>query len=87
MRKPVGKWDARFFRLDNKPFYGCVNLKLEWFDSALSFDTAIHWCCYSFGEMNLTPTEELKYFSTNDTGISIIHSSILEGLVKNGIIV
>ena len=46
---------------DPLDFYGCVNAQGEWFDSSDSFAIALHWCCYSAGEFDLTNEQELEW--------------------------
>ena len=72
----------------NEPFnfYGCVDAEGNWFDSSESFEIAVHWCCYSAGEFELT--NEIEWMSTEGVklGYSVIHSSMLEKMYEKGLI-
>jgi hypothetical protein len=65
-------------------FYGCVAPDGRWFDSAISFSTAIHFCCYDAGELDLTTTQEMEWMETKGKakGYSIIHSFMLERMYE-----
>ena len=65
-------------------FYGCVAPDGTWFDSAIGFSTAIHWCAYNAGEFELSPAQELEWMATKgrELGYSIIHSSMLERMYE-----
>jgi len=65
-------------------FYGCVAPDGRWFDSAMSFSTAIHFCCYDAGEFDLTTTQEMEWMETKgeELGYSIIHSFMLERMYE-----
>lgn len=82
-------WNQKFKSHKEQPFYGCINSKGEWFDSSELFATAVHWCAmYYGGKYNLTTEEELLWMDSEgqEHGLSILHSSMLERLVKAGII-
>lgn len=68
----------------DKCFYGCVAPDGTWFDSAVFFETAVHWCAYAAGEFQLSPEQEMEWMSTKgkDLGYSIIHSSMLERMYE-----
>ena len=72
----------------NEPFnfYGCVDAEGNWFDSSESFEIAVHWCCYSAGEFELT--NEIEWMSTEGVklGYSVIHSSMIEKMYEKGLI-
>jgi hypothetical protein len=65
-------------------FYGCVAPDGTWFDSAIRFEIAVHWCAYAAGEFELSPEQEMEWMSTKgrDLGYSIIHSSMLERMYE-----
>ena len=69
-------------------FYGCVAPDGTWFDSAIDFHTAIHWCACDAGEFNLSPTEEMDWMETTGSrlGLSIIHSKMLEQMYEKGLL-
>jgi peptide methionine sulfoxide reductase MsrB len=80
---------AEFNRYKNHTnFYGCVNAEGEWFDSSENFDTAIHWCCYCAGEMDLSVQEEQDWMATEglERGYSIVHSTLLRRMYEAGLI-
>lgn len=69
-------------------FYGCVNAEGYWFDSALLFETAVHWCCAENGKYDLTTEQELRWM--DDVGIklglSVIHGTIIKRMYEAGLI-
>jgi len=70
-------------------FYGCVDKDGVWFDSAESFDLAVHWCCYSVGwQCDLTNEEEIQWM--NDEGVkrgySVIHGTMIKKMYEQGLI-
>lgn len=69
-------------------FYGCVNAQGEWFDSSDSFEIAVHWCCYSAGEYDLTNEGEIKWMVTEGVkrGYSIIHGTMIKQMYEKGLI-
>ena len=69
-------------------FYGCVAPDGTWFDSALLFSTAVHWCCMHAGLDALSPADEMEWMDNSDLthGYSIIQSSLLERMYMEGII-
>jgi hypothetical protein len=69
-------------------FYGCVAHDGTWFDSANSFDNAVHWCACDAGEHNLSPEQEKHWMETKGRrlGLSIIHSKMLEQMYEKGLI-
>ena len=83
------EFNTRFRNIrDTEPFnfYGCVDADGSWFDSSESFETAVHWCCYSAGEFDLT--NEIEWMSTEGVkrGYSVIHSSMLKQMYEKGLI-
>lgn len=87
------QWEAirtRFYSGIDSPngFYGCVNKEGEWFDSSLSFELAVHWCCCSAGCMSMTSEQELAWMRDEGIkrGYSVIHSSLLEKMANAGLI-
>lgn len=91
-------WEQfRKFRgsLENEPdnFYGCLMPEdggvFVWFDSSLSFDIAVHWCCYACGEFELTPEQEIEWMNTEGRkhGISIVHGETIKRMYEFGLIV
>jgi hypothetical protein len=81
-------WDEfnRFHGSEN--FYGCVDPDGTWFDSAESFEAALHWCCMWAGEYELDTVEELRWMRTEGLkrGYSIIHSTMLRKMYEVGLI-
>lgn len=73
---------------DPLDFYGCVNAEGEWFDSSASFSIAVHWCCYSAGEFELTNEGEMQWMTTEGRkrGYSIIHGTMLKQMYEKGLI-
>lgn len=83
------EFNTRFRNIrDIEPFnfYGCVDAEGNWFDSSESFEIAVHWCCYSAGEFDLT--NEIEWMSTEGVkrGYSVIHSSMLKQMYEKGLI-
>ena len=79
-------WNARFS--GDKDFYGCVGPDGMWFDSAESFEAAVHWCCMWAGEYGLDTVEELRWMSEGGfhKGYSVIHSSMLRKMYEAGLL-
>ena len=81
-------WDKfnRFHGSEN--FYGCVDPDGMWFDSAKSFEAAVHWCCMYAGEYELDTVEELRWMRIEGLkrGYSIIHSTMLRKMYEAGLI-
>ena len=73
---------------DALDFYGCVDKDGMWFDSAASFDIAVHFCCYYAGQYELSTEEELKWMDTEGTkrGYSIIHGTMIKQMYEKGLI-
>jgi hypothetical protein len=73
---------------DPLDFYGCVNSAGEWFDSSRSFDIAVHWCCYSAGQFELTNEDEIRWMTNegHKLGYSIIHATLLKQMYEKGLI-
>ena len=69
-------------------FYGCVAPDGTWFDSAMFFTTAVHWCAEHAGQSNLTPAQELDWMDISDLthGYSVIHSTLLQRMYEKGLI-
>ena len=69
-------------------FYGCVAPDGTWFDSALLFTTAVHWCCMQAGIYNLSTEQELRWMDDSDLthGYSIIHSTMLKQMFDKGLL-
>lgn len=69
-------------------FYGCVDKDGMWFDSAASFDIAVHFCCYSAGEYDLTNEGEIQWMATEgrNRGYSIIHGTMIKQMYEKGLI-
>jgi hypothetical protein len=65
-------------------FYGCVAPDGTWFDSAIRFSVALHWCAYDAGEFELSPEQEMEWMETMGSrlGYSIIHNSMLERMYE-----
>ena len=73
---------------DPLDFYGCVNAEGEWFDSSMDFTIAVHWCCYSAGEYDLTNEGEVRWMTEegHKLGYSIIHGAMLKQMYEKGLI-
>lgn len=73
---------------DPLDFYGCVNAEGEWFDSSMDFTIAVHWCCYSANEFELSKEDETKWMQTEGRkrGYSIIHGKMLKQMYEKGLI-
>lgn len=69
-------------------FYGCVDANGEWFDSAVTFDIAVHWCCYWVGQYDLSNDGEIEWMNTEGRklGYSIIHGTMLKQMYEKGLI-
>lgn len=69
----------------HKAFWACVDKEGNWFDSAQSFEVAVHWCAMYFSpNSDREFDEEVKIME--EQGYSIIHSTFLETLAKAGLI-
>jgi hypothetical protein len=73
---------------DPDDFYGCVDADGVWFDSSVSFGTAVHWCCYYAGEFHMTDEQEMEWMNTEGRkrGYSIIHGSQIRKMHTAGLI-
>jgi len=85
------EFNTRFHPVRNEDpldFYGCVNAEGEWFDSSESFEIAVHWCCYSAGEYDLSNEGELQWMATEGRkhGYSIIHGTMIKQMYEKGLI-
>jgi hypothetical protein len=69
-------------------FFGCVDAAGEWFDSAFSFETAVHWCCMAGGEYDLSPEQEIAWMNDEGCkrGLSVIHGSQIKRMYEAGLI-
>ena len=69
-------------------FYGCVASDGTWFDSAVSFTIAVHFCCYAANEFDLSPAQEMQWMETKgkDLGYSVIHSTMLQQMFEKGLL-
>jgi hypothetical protein len=72
----------------SEDFYGCVDPEGNWFDSAESFEAALHWCCMCAGEYELDTVEELRWMADEGLkrGYSIIHSTMLRKMYEAGLL-
>lgn len=72
----------------DRPFWGCVSRDGYWFDSSERFEIAVHWCCYQFGQTDLTAEQEREWFETEGkaAGLSIIHSDMLKRMYEAGLL-
>lgn len=91
--KPLS-WDE-FRRYENRApganrddFYGCVAPNGEWFDSAASFDVAVHWCCCFMGRFDLTNAQEVEWMNDEGRklGYSVIHGTQIKRMYEAGLI-
>jgi len=73
---------------DKLDFYGCVDAEGKWFDSSDSFEIAIHFCCYSAGEFDLTNEGEIHWMRDegHKRGYSIIHGTMIKQMYEKGLI-
>jgi hypothetical protein len=80
-------WDE-FKRTFADTFYGCVAPDGLWFDSAVYFNIAVHWCACNAGEFDLSPKQEMEWMNTEGRalGYSIIHSTMLKQMYEKGLI-
>lgn len=78
----------RYLSPDNGAFWGCVDKDGTWFDSASLFETAIHWCCYYHGKIELSIEQEKNWFENEgkQLGLSIIHSEMLKQMYAKGML-
>ena len=69
-------------------FYGCVAPDGLWFDSGMTYVTAVTHCCYKEGVFDLGIAEEAEWMGTEGAklGYSIIHSSMLEKMYEKGLL-
>ena len=70
-------------------FYGCVDKNGDWFDSAASFDVAVHWCCCYAGRFDLLNDEDkLKWMNDEGRklGYSVIHGTQIKRMYEAGLI-
>ena len=74
-------------------FYGCVDKDGFWFDSSVSFATAIHWVSMHHGHHEFTTKEEIEFMAgeivdskRKGSECSIIHSSMLRKMYEAGLI-
>jgi len=70
-------------------FYGCVAPDGTWFDSALLFTTAVHWCACKAGQRgDMSTAQEMEWMDNSDTshGYSVIHSTLLKQMFEKGLI-
>ena len=69
-------------------FYGCVDKDGVWFDSAASFDVAVHFCCYEDGEFEFTNEQEIEWMNTEGVkrGYSVIHGTMIKQMYEKGLI-
>jgi len=85
------EFNTRFHPVRNEDpldFYGCVTAEGEWFDSSESFEIAVHWCCYSAGEYDLSNEGEIQWMATEGCkrGYSIIHGTMIKQMYEKGLI-
>ena len=82
------KYENMHSAKDPLDFYGCVNAQGEWFDSSDSFEIAVHWCCYSAGQYDLTNEGEVQWMATEGRarGYSIIHGTMIKQMYEKGLI-
>ena len=76
----------RMHSTDN--FYGCVGPDGKWFDSGMSYTTAVTHCCYYAGQFDLSVAEEAEWMATEGAklGYSVIHSSMIKKMYEKGLI-
>ena len=76
----------RMHSTDN--FYGCVAPDGTWFDSGMTYTTAVTHCCYHEGQFDFSLQGEALWMNARGTelGYSIIHSSMLKQMYEKGLI-
>ena len=76
----------RMHSTDN--FYGCVGPDGKWFDSGMTYTTAVTHCCYREGEFDLSVAEEAEWMNDEGAklGYSVIHSSMIKKMYEKGLI-
>jgi hypothetical protein len=83
-------WNKRFLGANgSNNFFGCIDPDGKWMDSSLSFSQAIIWCRYDSGNTKpMTAKQDVEWFNTTgvELGYSIVHGSLLEKLVKAGLV-
>lgn len=84
----MSEMPKRFTGQDAGPFYGCVDKDGYWFDSANSFEVAVHWCACFVSAFDLTTGQEMEWMSTQgkDLGFSVVHSDMLRKMWAAGLI-
>ena len=88
MNQPEKPWDDfnRMHLTDN--FYGCVAPDGLWFDSGMTYITAVTHCCYKEGRFDLSIAQEAEWMSTEGAklGYSVIHSGMIKQMYEKGLI-
>ena len=86
--KTFEEFNTRFQNISPFGFYACIDNEGNWFDSAYSFTTAVHWCCCYFGKFSLSTEEELIWMDGmgKENGLAIVHSSVLEKMYYAGLV-
>jgi len=80
---PFKEFNTRYHA--GSKFYACVNKDGVWFDSAMSFATAVHWCAYDAGMFDMNSLEEIIWMD-KESDYSIVHSTMLEKMYDAGLI-
>jgi len=85
---PDFTWEEfnRMHSTDN--FYGCVAPDGTWFDSGMTYTTAVTHCCYREDQFDLSVAGEAEWMDTEGQrlGYSIIHSTMLKQMFEKGLI-
>ena len=69
-----------------KEFFACVDQNGIWFDSAQTFENALHWCVAYEGHHDMETEEALKLYMNRTLKSRVIHSSMIPDMKKAGII-
>ena len=69
-------------------FYGCVAPDGTWFDSGMTYTTAVTHCCYRENQFDLSVAGEAEWMNTEGQrlGYSIIHNTMLKQMYEKGLI-
>lgn len=80
------KWDSmkNRYNFNGEPFYAVIATDGVWCDSSQSFETAMTLAAMDAGQMTFN-TERLNEW-LNNSGYSIVHSTLLENMVNAGVI-
>lgn len=72
------------FDLHGGNFYAVIDKDGCWVDSAITFDTAIHWASLDYGSYDPEKSDAENLQALADAGYSIIHAQYLKDLWEIG---